>query len=134
MGGTAPIRYLDADQVWAINDVIVRRDGGAPMLRDRAALESAVQRPRWLAYYEHADLVAQAAALIAGVALAHPFLDGNKRTAAAAGALFLELNGYAIADEGGEFGRAVEAMVVAHDRHDALMALTAWLRGHLIVP
>ena len=134
MGGTAPIRYLDADQVWAINEVIVRRDGGVPLLRDRAALESAVQRPRWLAHYEHADLVAQAAALIAGVALAHAFLDANKRTAAAAGALFLELNDSAITDEGSEFGRAVEAVVVAYDRQDAVVALIAWLRGHLGVP
>jgi death-on-curing family protein len=48
------------------------------------------------AFYEQADLVTQAAILIAAIALSHPFLDGNKRTAVIAAATFLDLNGLVI--------------------------------------
>ena len=66
------------------------------------------------AYYEAADLVIQAALLISGIALAHAFLDGNKRTALLAGTTFLDLNGLAIERPPEELGRQIEALV--HDQ------------------
>jgi death-on-curing protein len=40
------------------------------------------------------DLFDMAAAYLVALAFRHPFLDGNKRTAAAAALTFLHLNGY----------------------------------------
>lgn len=99
----AATTYLTADEAWAINDAILQAEGGAPLLRDRGALEGAIMRPRTRTYYEGADLIDQAATLMIGLALSHPFLDGNKRTAAIAGDVFLRLNGLRIEADDIEF-------------------------------
>lgn len=93
-------------------------------------------RPQTAAYYEQADFVTQAALLIAGVAMAHPFLDGNKRTATAAGAVFLGLNGYHINITGTDdtLGRQVEALVNYPDNLEAAtQRFIDWLRP-LVAP
>lgn len=136
MGEPPSLRYLTADQVWAMNEAILLREGQACLLRDRVALESAVARPQMAAYYQQADHITQAAALIGGIALAHAFLDGNKRTAALAGATFLRLNGYQIVDRDAAFGRTIEALVVARGQgsapQDAELALVQWLRAQVV--
>ena|SRR5579872_6893826 len=81
------------------------------MLRDRSMLEGATARPQTHAYYEGADLVDQAAMLIIGLALAHPFVDGNKRTAGIAGDAFVRLNGLRVVADGVEFGEELRAVV-----------------------
>jgi len=132
MSSPSSVRYLTADELWAMNDGILQQTGGYAILGDRGALEAAAMRPQTLAYCEGADLVTQAAALITGIALNHAFLDGNKRTAAIAGAIFLDLNGWRLAYEGDEYGRELEAFVMAHDREAARSAFVAWLRTHLV--
>ena len=47
-------------------------------LRDMGALASAVMRPQ-IGYYD--SLVEEAAAMLESLAMNHPFVDGNKRTA-----------------------------------------------------
>lgn len=65
---------------------------------DFALLESAVLRPQATAFGEdaYATLHEKAAALLHSLACNHPFVDGNKRTALAATAVFYQLNGYVI--------------------------------------
>jgi death on curing protein len=90
-----PIIYLTAGEVIAFHAEIMRRAGQAPVvLRDPGLLESAVQRPQNAAYYESADVVTQAALYMVGIALNHPFVDGNKRAGYTAGMTFLHVNGY----------------------------------------
>jgi death on curing protein len=56
--------------------------GTAPAaLRDEGALESALMWPQMAAHYESADLATQAALVVTGIVLAHPFVDGNRRAA-----------------------------------------------------
>jgi death-on-curing protein len=64
------------------------------VLPSAAALTRAVGRPQQLyAYSDPApDLAQLAASLTFGLTRNHPFVDGNKRTAAAACETFLELN------------------------------------------
>ena len=90
-------------------------------------------RPANAAYYEGVDLAAQAAILIAGVALGHPFFDANKRTATMAGATFLRMNGLRDTSGGDEFGRQVEALVLRQDwdADEATRDLAEWLGVHL---
>ena len=59
-----------------------------------ALLESAMARPRQLATYGNPDAAALAAAYAFGIARNHPFVDGNKRTAAVVSEAFLVLNGF----------------------------------------
>jgi death on curing protein len=84
-------RYLSADEVVEINAEMVSKFGGIHGLRDPSALQSAVARPQ-SGYY--ADVIEAAAALFESLSQNHPFLDGNKRTAITATAVFLLLNGY----------------------------------------
>jgi death-on-curing protein len=70
--------------------------GGEPGLRDAGLLASALARPRnRLAYGDaRADLADLAAAYAFGLVKNHPFVDGNKRTAAVVCETFLEINGH----------------------------------------
>ena len=62
-------------------------------LRDHGALQSALLRPQ-LGYYD--DLIEEAFALMERLAMNHPFVDGNKRTAFFVTDAFLRDNGYFI--------------------------------------
>ena len=53
--------------------------------------ESALYRPQ-TGHYR--DVIQEAAALLEGLAINHPFVDGNKRVAFAVTDVFLRLNGY----------------------------------------
>ena len=66
--------------------------GGAQGIRDVGALESALARPVNLAAYGAPDAAALAAGYAYGIARNHPFVDGNKRTAAVVSVAFLFLN------------------------------------------
>ncbi len=95
MTAATPPIYLTLGEVVALHDTILARAAQAPSaLRDRALLESALRRPQHAAYYESADIITQAALYMMGVAMNHPFVDGNKRAGFAAGVTFLHLNGY----------------------------------------
>jgi death-on-curing protein len=95
MAGPRPIIYLTAGEAMAFNREILRRAGeSSALLRERGLLESAVQRPQNSAYYAGADMITQAALSMVGIALNHPFVDGNKRTGYIAGMTFLQVDGY----------------------------------------
>ncbi|MCO5218099.1 MAG: type II toxin-antitoxin system death-on-curing family toxin [Thermomicrobiales bacterium] len=57
------------------------------------ALESAVHSARNLVWYSNAEISEVVAHLTLHIALAHPWVDGNKRTSAAAGIMTARLNG-----------------------------------------
>jgi death-on-curing protein len=82
--------YLTVADVLGMHAVLVQRYGGMPGVRDPGALEAALFRPQ-TGYYE--DIVAAAAALLESLAINHPFVDGNRRLAFAAGDVFLRING-----------------------------------------
>ena len=86
--------WLALLEVLAVHEMLLALHGGAIGIRDRGLLESALGRPQNSWAYERADLFALAAAYADGIANNHPFIDGNKRTAFIAAALFLETNGY----------------------------------------
>ena len=70
--------------------------GGGEGTRDATLLESAMARPQNLAAYGDPDAAALAASYAFGIARNHPFVDGNKRTAAVISETFLILNGFAL--------------------------------------
>ncbi|MEM6458455.1 MAG: type II toxin-antitoxin system death-on-curing family toxin [Planctomycetota bacterium] len=87
--------FLDVEDVLAIHNNTIRREGGADGLRDSGLLESAVAMPRqrFGGEYLHADLAAMAGAYQYHLAMNHPFVDGNKRVAALSTLVFLRANG-----------------------------------------
>jgi len=62
-------------------------------LRDRGLLESAMGQAEHTFGYTN-DIMQAAAQYCVSIAKNHPFIDGNKRTAAATMLTFLVLNGY----------------------------------------
>lgn len=88
------IVWIDKPVVLAIHDRELAEYGGSAGVRDEKLLESALARPQQLyAYGDPApDLADLAASLAFGLARSHPFVDGNKRTAAVCCETFLELN------------------------------------------
>jgi len=87
--------WIEERDVLAIHDRLLGVHGGAPGLRDRGLLQSALARPRQHhAYAASRDVIAMAALYTAGIVRNHPFVDGNKRTGFVVGILFLELHGF----------------------------------------
>lgn len=86
------VRYLTVAEVQRINEA----EAGPGNLVDFGRLESAVLRPQTTVGKEDAypEVYTKAAALMHSLARNHPFVDGNKRTAAAAMIIFLKLNGF----------------------------------------
>lgn len=90
------IRYVQLDEVIAIQDRVMTQTGGRKGILDLPLLHSAIERPRatFGGRDLYPDLFEKAAALILSLVLNHPFNDGNKRTALAATVRFLAINGY----------------------------------------
>ncbi len=89
-------RWLDRDIVVALHQELIAEHGGLGGIRDEGLLDSALGRPRNLHAYEVPSLFELAAAHGFGLALNHPFIDGNKRTALVAADVFLQMNGLEI--------------------------------------
>ena len=85
--------FLRVEDVEKLHAMALERFGGSEGLRDRNAFESAVHQPKKVFYYGGGDLFDMAAAYCCHIAQAQAFLDGNKRTAAAAVIVFFEANG-----------------------------------------
>jgi len=88
-------RWLDQRALVLLHAESLAEHGGLWGLRDEAALQSALARPRNVYAYERsADAARLAAAYGFGLVRGHPFSDGNKRAGFLAIGLFLELNGF----------------------------------------
>ena len=87
-------RWLPVEAVVGINQAVVTITGEPHFLRDRGLLESALARPQNAFAYGEEDIVVLAVRLMAGLAQAHAFEQGNKRTAFVAMVQFLNSNGY----------------------------------------
>jgi death on curing protein len=92
-------RWLRIEAVVEINRIVVASTGEGYLLRDPGLLDSALARPQNAFAYGEEDIVTLAVRLLAGVAQAHAFEQGNKRTSFVAMTEFLMINGYALVIE-----------------------------------
>ena len=122
-----PPRWLKPEQVKVIHERQLARFGGPAGIRDEGALESALARPinRW--EYEGSELPELAAAYAFGLARNHPFVDGNKRIAFLAMALFLRRNGVRFSPDQAE-ATAIMLSLAAGEVNEA--GLTRWIRDN----
>jgi len=84
--------FLRKDELIEIQKKLIEEFGGTHGLRDEGALESALTAIENRAYYENADISICAATYAYHLTQAHAFIDGNKRIAAAASEIFIEIN------------------------------------------
>ena len=87
--------YLELDDLLTIAEAAT---GGHAVVRDVGLLEAALARPQASAFCEDAYplLHGKAAALLHSLARNHALVDGNKRLAWAACAVFLGINGHRV--------------------------------------
>jgi death on curing protein len=102
--------------------------GGGEGVRDVRLLDSAMARAQNLAAYGEPDVAALAAAYAFGIARNHPFVDGNKRTAAVVSETFLALNGFVLEATDAELVVAFLALAAGDLSEDEL---ADWFRGHV---
>jgi death-on-curing protein len=119
-------RYLSFGEIVEINAAMVREFGGTHAVRDPGSLHSAVGRPQ-NGYYS--DVIEEAAALFESLSQNHPFVDGNKRTAITATAVFLMLNGYRLVFHDLE---AYHWLIGLYESgHVNKVSIERWLRQHV---
>lgn len=118
--------FLTTSEVLELHNTLIQRFGGKIGVRDMGLLESALMRPQ-TGYYNSLSL--EAAALFQSLSLNHCFIDGNKRVAFAATAIFLRMNGYKLkvsADDGESFliGQIIENKISIDNIAD-------WIERHI---
>lgn len=121
--------YLTAAELAAIHEALIEVFGGSPGIRDRAAIQASVFRPR-SGQYE--DAISKAAALWEGVVINRPFVDGHLRTAVAAADIHLRINGLLLDVDPSMatnfFAQAARAGSMEIDR------IEPWIRKHARKP
>jgi len=126
---------LAGEWIWVLPEVAralhaeqLAEHGGPEGIRDDGLLQSAIARPQTLAGYEDVDAAALAAAYAFGIARNHPFVDGNKRTAAVVSETFLMLNGCTLAASDAELVVAMQALAAGELEQPEL---ADWFRHRL---
>jgi death-on-curing protein len=122
--------WLDKLAILFVQAEVLAEHGGAEGLRDEGLLESALARPRNLFAYEGIeDLAKLAASYVLGIVRNHPFVDGNKRAAFVAAALFLALNGLRLGADQADAFRQIYGVASNELSEDEL---ASWLRQNAV--
>ena len=104
--------------------------GGSEGIRNRSLFKGAVAQAQNVYWYAQGDLFDIAAAYCFHIAQAQAFLDGNKRTAVAAGLTFLRINGVTV---GSELSEMIYDAMIGIAKHELdRSGLAELLRKHLI--
>ena len=119
--------YLTLEEAVDLHRQLIERFGGAAGGRDLGLLESSLARPR-SGYYS--SISEQAAALLQSLAGNHAFVDGNKRMAFAATAVFLRMNGYKLAVDADAAERFLIDDVI--NGHAEVAVISDWLERFLV--
>jgi death-on-curing protein len=125
------MRFLTVGEALEIHRRVTKETGGSGGIRDLGALESALAQPRMSFGGEdlYPTIIEKASALAFSLAMNHPFIDGNKRTAHAVMEIFLVLNGFQI--EAPVDGQERIMLDLAAGKLERA-TFTGWLRGHIV--
>lgn len=123
--------WISEELVIAVHARQITEHGGSAGIRDKTLLQSALARPQQLYAYGNPspDIAALAASLAYGIAKNHPFVDGNKRTAAVLCELFIMVNGMSLEASDQEMLSVFLALAGGSLNEEEL---SDWLRLHLI--
>lgn len=119
------MNFLKKDHVIALHDEIIATVGGEHGMLNEASLDSALGAAANRAWYEQAGLAQCAATYAFHIAMAHAFLDGNKRIAIVAAETFLAVNGATVDSTDDELHALILAIAsgaMTRDEADAWFA------------
>jgi death-on-curing protein len=112
------VRAIHADQL--------SQHGASSGIRDENLLSASLSRPQNLLTYGDASVLFDLATAYGyGFAKNHPFVDGNKRVAFIAMAIFLELNGYSLDVPEVDVVVMIERLATDQENQDSI---AEWLR------
>ena len=111
-------------EIVAIHDLIARDFRTENGVLVPQLLEAAVDRARFGPFHLEATIHVRVAFIVRGIAQDHPFVDGNKRTAAVAMATIYRENGYRLKAS----NRELENFMIEVAKGDvALPGIVVWL-------
>jgi death-on-curing protein len=101
--------FLSVEEVIQIHDDLVSEYGGLHGIRDMGLLVSATEMPKATMFgeYLHESIFDKASAYLFHIVCNHAFVEGNKRTGAAAALIFLHQNAYEVKFDMREFEEMV---------------------------
>lgn len=120
---------ITIDQLFHLHSLVILRYGGESGVRDLGRLEAALatQSQEVFDMDMYATVYEKSAAMMRGIIVDRPFLEGNKRTGILTGLTFLEVNGVKFSAREGE----VEEFAVSVAGGDPdVSEIAAWLSAH----
>ena len=116
------IYFLTIQDVIRLHEKSIERFGGAPGIRDKNLLESAVVQPHVVIFkqYAHDDIFHMAAAYAFHIIKNHAFVDGNKRTGILSALTFLERNNYSIMTDSDSLYELALSIAQSHVNKDEI--------------
>lgn len=125
------MKTLDKELIISIHSQLISTFGGSDGIKDENMLESAINAP--FQTFSGEDLFPtiyqKAARLGFGLVSNHPFIDGNKRIAAHAMLIFLDLNGIEMQYTNDELSEIFLAIADNRAKYDDLLS---WIIEHVI--
>src|SRR3989344_877585 len=123
------MNYLTPEQILLIHSIIVDETGGSHGVRDMHAVLHLEHLPSqsFGGKELYGGIFQKAAVYARSIAMNHPFIDGNKRTAMTSASVFLENNGYEIKAKEGEIELFAVKMVV--EKLD-IKEIASWFEKH----
>ena len=123
------MRYISADDIVFIHDVIIVETGGALGVREPGLLLSIAEKPktRFGTYDLYPDVYVKAASLYESICNYHVFIDGNKRTAVLTMYRFLFLNGCILVAD----NKTIEeyTLYIVNNKPD-ITEIAKWIKKH----
>ena len=125
------MKTLNKEQIIFLHSQLINATGGSDGIKDENMLESAIYAP--FQTFSGEDLFPtiyqKAARLGFGLVNNHPFIDGNKRIAAHAMLIFLDLNGIEMQYTNNELSEIFLAIADNRAKYDDLLS---WIIEHVI--
>ncbi|WP_088834392.1 type II toxin-antitoxin system death-on-curing family toxin [Paenibacillus tyrfis] len=122
---------LTAQQIKEIHDQELKESGGLPGIKEPGYLELLADKPfsDYFGQEQYPGLFCKAAVYFHGIATAHAFSDGNKRTAVLVTYTFLLVNGYELDADPDEL---FEVTIRVATKAMSLQQLEIWLERNSI--
>lgn len=125
------MKTLDKELIIFIHSQLINTTGGSDGIKDENMLESAIYVPfQTFAGEDFFPTIYQMAARLGfGLVSNHPFIDGNKRIAAHAMLIFLDLNGIEMQYTNDELSEIFLAIADSRAKYDDLLS---WIIEHVV--
>ena len=122
--------WIDIDDVLESHNEIIARSGGSYGVFNLGALESTLNKPKNLYYYnDDINLFDLASSYAYGLAKNHCFIDGNKRIAFTIASLFLLINNFElIASESDSIKTFLDLAASLENQESDMKDLSNWLK------